>query len=92
MMQVAQYRAELRAIITDVHMPRMDGLEFVRALRGLLPEIPVIVISGRLEDAVAEEFKQVGVTRRLDKPFSQIELAEALNAVIIRPMLATSSP
>ena len=78
LIQVAQHRTELRAIITDLHMPHMDGLAFVRALRRMLPDIPVMVASGRMEDAVAGEFKTLGVTSRLDKPFTEVQLAEAL--------------
>ena len=82
LMQVAQHRTELRAIITDVHMPHMDGLAFVRALRRMLPDIPVMVVSGRMEDTVAGEFKTLGVTSRLDKPFTEVRLAEALKNLL----------
>ncbi|MDD5139454.1 MAG: PAS domain S-box protein [Verrucomicrobiales bacterium] len=74
----AQHRTELRAIITDLHMPHMDGLAFVRALRRMLPDIPIMMASGRMEDALAGEFKTLGVTSRLDKPFTEAQLAEAL--------------
>jgi CheY-like chemotaxis protein len=63
------------------HMPHMDGLEFVRAVRRLLPDIPIMVASGRMEDAVATEFKTLGVTNLLDKPFTEAQLAEALKTV-----------
>ena len=43
-------RAKIGAVITDHLMPDMDGIEFVRQLRGFNPDIPVIVISG-LPDA-----------------------------------------
>ncbi|HZM02665.1 MAG TPA: PAS domain S-box protein, partial [Candidatus Saccharimonadales bacterium] len=38
LIQAAQHRTELRAIITDLHMPHMDGLAFVRAVRRMLPD------------------------------------------------------
>jgi two-component system cell cycle sensor histidine kinase/response regulator CckA len=82
MMQAAQHRTELRAIITDLHMPHMDGLAFIRALRRMLPTLPVLVASGRMEEAVAEEFKSLGVTKRLDKPFTELQLAEALRSLL----------
>ena len=44
----------------------------------MLPHIPVLVASGRMEDALVGEFKQLGVTSRLDKPFTEVQLAEAL--------------
>ncbi len=83
LMQVAQYPAELRAVITDLHMPHMDGLAFVRALRRMLPAIPVVVASGRMEDNVAEEFKALRVTDLLDKPFTEAQLAEVLKTVLM---------
>ncbi len=82
LIQVAEHRKELRAIITDLHMPHMDGLAFVRALRRMLPDIPVVVASGRMEDALAGEFKLLGVTSRLDKPFTEGQLAEALKYLL----------
>ena len=82
LMQAAEHRTELRAIITDQHMPHMDGLTFVRALRRMLPDIPVMMASGRLDNALPEEFKTLGVTRRLDKPFSEPQLAEVLKNLL----------
>jgi CheY-like chemotaxis protein len=82
LMQAVQHRTELRAIIADLHMPHLDGLAFVRALRRMLPDIPVVVASGRMDDAVAEEFKTLGVTSRLDKPFTEAQLAEALKNLL----------
>ncbi len=82
LMQAAQHRTEIRAIITDLHMPRMDGLEFVREVRRLLPGIPIMVASGRLEEAEAGELATLGVTGRLDKPFTQAQLADALKNLL----------
>jgi PAS domain S-box-containing protein len=80
--QAAQHRTEIRAIIVDLHMPHMDGLAFVRAVRRMMPDIPVVVASGRMDDAVAEKFKTLGVTRRLDKPFTEAQLAETLKNLL----------
>ncbi|MCB9776836.1 MAG: response regulator, partial [Nitrospiraceae bacterium] len=82
LMQATEYRAELRAIVTDLHMPHMDGLVFVRALRRMLPDIPVVVASGRMEEAMAAEFQSLGVVNRLDKPFTEFQLAEALRTLL----------
>jgi two-component system cell cycle sensor histidine kinase/response regulator CckA len=78
LLRALENRAELRAVITDLHMPHMDGLAFVRALRRMLPDIPVAVASGRMEEAMAEELKTLGVTCWLTKPFTEPELAETL--------------
>ena len=82
LMQLAEHRTELRVIVTDLHMPHMDGRAFVRALRRMLPDIPVVVASGRMEDAVAGEFKTLGVTQLLRKPFTENQLSEVLKNLL----------
>jgi two-component system, cell cycle sensor histidine kinase and response regulator CckA len=82
LLQAMQHRKELRAVITDLHMPQMDGLSFVRALRRALPDIPVIVASGRLDGAPSKELKRLDITVVLDKPFTQAMLANALRTVL----------
>jgi PAS domain S-box-containing protein len=82
LMQAAQHRTEIRAIITDLHMPRMDGVTFVGEVRLLLPDIPIVVASGRMEDDEAAALAKLGVTGRMDKPFTQAELAEALKNLL----------
>ena len=77
-----RHQAELRVIITDLHMPHMDGLAFVRVLRLVLPDVPVVVASGRLEDPQAAEMKALGVTHRLDKPFTEAQLVEVLQNIL----------
>jgi two-component system cell cycle sensor histidine kinase/response regulator CckA len=82
LVQAVQHRSGLYAVITDLHMPHMDGLAFVRALRKLLPNIPIIVASGRLEPAPAQELRKLGVQVMLEKPFTQEKLASALQAAV----------
>ena len=82
LIQAAQHRRELHAVITDMHMPHMDGLAFVRTLRRMLPEIPITVASGRMDDALSGEFKSLGVPSRLDKPFTEAQLVESLKHLL----------
>lgn len=77
-----RHQAELRVIITDLHMPHMDGLAFVRVLRLVQPDVPVVVASGRMEDPQAAEMQALGVTHRLDKPFTEGQLAEVLQDIL----------
>lgn len=81
MVLVAQKRAGLRAVITDLHMPHMDGLTFVRVLKHMAPDAGIIVSSGRLMDSDAREFKALGVSALLEKPFTQDMLVTALRTI-----------
>jgi len=81
---VAKYGDKLSAVITDVHMPTMDGLTFVRKLRNILPDIGIIVISGNLDEEEASGFIAMGVHTFLEKPFTQDKLTAALGQVIFK--------
>jgi len=82
LIKLAESRNQLAAIITDLHMPHMDGVAFVQALRRLLPEIPVVIASGMLDDATSKKLKALGVTERLDKPFTESQLADVLQRIL----------
>lgn len=79
------------AVITDLHMPNQDGLSFVGMLRKVLPEIPIIVSSGRLEDETEKRFRALGVTSFLDKPCDEYQLAEALSRLIAPASLSRAN-
>ncbi len=82
LVKATHHQSSLRAVVTDMHMPFMDGLAFARSLRRDLPDIPIVVCSGRLDEAAAAEFESLGNTVRLDKPFTEVQLAEALRSVL----------
>jgi two-component system, cell cycle sensor histidine kinase and response regulator CckA len=77
-----EHREKLCAVITDLQMPHMDGVSFVRALRRILPGVPVIVACGRLDPEMEAELEALGVRDILQKPFTEWRLAEALQAVL----------
>lgn len=55
-------------LITDHHMPRMDGLDLVRHLRALPFHARIMVFSSELNPAVADEYERLGVDKLLFKP------------------------
>lgn len=71
-------RGDVRVVITDLHMPEMNGVEFVRALRRTHAGLPVVVSSGRLDDESRDAFESLGVKVSLEKPFTQAMLGDAL--------------
>ncbi len=92
LIQAADRRGALRAVITDLHMPDMDGLGFVRALKRIAPDVGVIVASGHLEEPEMAEFKRLGVDVILDKPFTQEKLESALRVTLEGAGARTDAP
>ena len=82
LIRVAENRATLRGVVTDLHMPNIDGFRFVRTLRHMLPGIPVLVASGRLDEPDLRELAALGVERVLHKPFTEERLIEALRGAL----------
>ena len=66
-------------LVTDLAMPIMDGVETVRALRHLSPDLPVVAASGIVDRARAIELDELGVDTVLAKPFTTAQLLEAVH-------------
>lgn len=65
-------------IVTDLHMPNVDGLEAIRALRGRGATIPIIAVSGGDSHSsflALESANDLGATTVLEKPFDPQQLA-----------------
>jgi len=72
---VAAFQAgAFEAVITDVHMPGMDGMALMQALRERQPEIPVIVVTGHGTVDTAIKALREGASGMLVKPFTTEEL------------------
>ncbi|TMG76218.1 MAG: response regulator [Betaproteobacteria bacterium] len=66
------------AVITDLFMPEMDGIETVAALRKQFPDIRVVAMSGRPGVDYLAVARELGVKHTLRKPFEITELLAAL--------------
>ena len=76
--QATDYRTDMYAIITDFHMPHIGGLVFLRLLRQMLPQTPLIVTSGNFESDDLNELENLKITCTLEKPFKRAALVEKL--------------
>lgn len=66
------------AIITDIKMPFMDGLQLSRVVRKSMPSVKIIILTGHDEFDYAKEAIGIGVTDFLLKPVCASELIEVL--------------
>lgn len=71
-------------IVTDMKMPRMDGLSFIRAARMKIGNLPILVITGYATVENAVDVMKEGVCDYLMKPFSFEDLTSTIEAILSR--------
>jgi two-component system response regulator PilR (NtrC family) len=76
------------AVISDVVMPEMGGLDLVTRLREKKPQLPVIMMSSYASDTLEEEARSRGAVGLVAKPFkleAVTRLLEAAGVPFLRP-------
>lgn len=69
-------------IITDVEMPGLNGIDLVRAVHALHPEVKIIILTAHTEAHFVNEALQSGVSGYMLKVNAAKELIDALRAVL----------
>jgi two-component system, LuxR family, response regulator FixJ len=69
-------------IITDVRMPEVTGIDLLRRVKALNLELPIIVITGHGDIALAVEAMKIGAVDFLEKPFDDDLLLAAVRSAL----------
>jgi CheY-like chemotaxis protein len=81
--QVVHRKVDL--VITDLVMPNQEGIETIQRLRQLEPELPIIAMSGMIEDgefSILDDAVLMGADLALAKPFDAMALIRAVETVL----------
>ena len=72
------------AIITDLHMPHMDGFELIERVRANdgAAHLPIIVISGDSDPKTPERVRRLGADAYFAKPYSPAAVRETLERLL----------
>ncbi len=73
-------------VVSDVMMPKMNGIELVRALKagGATATIPVLLLSAKAQAADVREGLDAGADDYLTKPFEPLELVDRITKLLDR--------
>ena len=69
-------------VVTDYSMPRMSGLELAREIHAARADLPIILLTGYMEEFPADDLAAAGVRARAKKPISLSDLAAITRAVL----------
>ena len=79
------HRRDVRVVVTDVMMPKMDGLKLARVLREIDPQVRVIASSGLDPATVPDELAAGFIMEFLNKPYDQRTLCAAIHRQLTQP-------
>ncbi len=80
------------AVVLDLRMPRLGGLEALKRIRTLDPKIAVVVVTGDLEDDVHQQAMALGARAVLTKPVHLPGLVEVLRGGHAVPAVVRETP
>jgi PAS domain S-box-containing protein len=69
-------------VISDYLMSRLMGLDFARAVHNIRPDLPIVLLTGYIEELPDETIRAAGVRRLISKPATIQEVGQAVHDVL----------
>ncbi|MCK0161254.1 sigma-54-dependent transcriptional regulator [Allomuricauda sp. F6463D] len=76
-------------LVTDINMPEIDGLQLVKYVAEHYPNLPKLVVTGFPSVEDASNVIQHGATDYLTKPFTKVELEEAVKKALVSTQISS---
>ncbi|HYO64398.1 MAG TPA: response regulator [Pyrinomonadaceae bacterium] len=87
---VAEFRANgADAVMLDMTLPEMHGLQTLQEIRSLNTNVPVVVVTGETSDETRRQCERLGVQEYLHKPAEYDELKAAIRRALNDPKTLT---
>jgi two-component system, OmpR family, response regulator len=85
-------REHFDAVVLDIKMPGMDGIQVLKEIKRFSPAIPVILLTGHLSASEEDESLNEGAYAYLRKPYPVLELVKIIVAAVSSGNSASNSP
>ena len=69
-------------VVTDLTMPDLSGIELATQVRQVRPDIPIIVVSGNVDDDAQEKCAAAGINKVLLKPYTMDSLVQTVQQIL----------
>jgi two-component system chemotaxis response regulator CheY len=69
-------------ILSDINMPNMDGLEFVKTVRGNGSTVPIVMITTEGGEDIIKQAMENGANDNIKKPFTPDQLQDKLGGLL----------
>lgn len=75
-------KEQIDCILLDMKIPGMNGIEILRRIKEMKPNVPVFMITATCEEEVIDEAKSLGVIKFFTKPFNIFEIVNEVNTTL----------
>lgn len=86
----AERGEKIDAVITDLHMPNVDGITLIRHLRELRPELTIMVSSGQITEEKQVTLGTLRVTAIIAKPYTATQFLQVVRQALYPEQLAAA--
>jgi len=83
-LEIYKNNLDIDLIVTDINMPKMNGLDLIEKIRDIDPSLPIIIMSAHTEQEYIKKAAQLGVTSYLLKPFDFIKFIDLASSLDIK--------
>ena len=77
-----EHRQRISVVVTDMLMPGMDGVNTIRTLQKINPQVKLIAVSGLAPSEQVAKVKETGIDAFLSKPYTARQLLSTINQVL----------
>jgi DNA-binding response OmpR family regulator len=77
------------AVVMDMTLPEMHGVQTLKTIRGLNANVPVVVVTGETSDETRRQCERLGVQQYLSKPADYRDIVDALRRALADPKTTT---
>jgi DNA-binding response OmpR family regulator len=77
------------AVVLDMTLPEMHGVQTLQSIRGLNANVPVVVVTGETSDETRRQCERLGVQEYLSKPADYNDIMGALRRALSDPKTTT---
>jgi DNA-binding NarL/FixJ family response regulator len=69
-------------VLLDMLMPRLSGADALRAMREVMPDLPIVLTSGFTGDGTVDQLENLELVRFIQKPYRMDDLISMVRALI----------